>query len=495
MAHADVEGSDATTIFAPGAGAAVNCILELVNVVGMDNWIQFSTVGMHRSKDPGAGAFTPFYNRQVIAREEIRQGDELFDSYGEGYFGDRPDLFGNIPLNSEHHELADELLESYLGLQQTIDENNSLHRDWYNLMRDLGSNVWFSRALGAWPEDPDKAEQIANYGTVYTHEERSRRSIEWLQENGLCMDHLEAKPSTLPQAGRGAFAKRSLRKGDIVGPAPVLHMPRDVMNIYPFEVDYNGALHVNKTAGPVHQQLMLNYCFGSNESSVVLCPYGHIVPLINHSRDKPNVKVEWNRKLSGHAEWLNMFPEQWVNELHTGLVMNFVALADIAEGEELFLDYGEEWQRHWDDHVRNWRPPPDADKYVPAVDLNEQEEVIRTVYEGGYDETHMDLKCHDFYRIDQGLLFYDDDEKMYHCRAIHRRLVDGEYLYTVEVYTPDATEIESTLFVDEVLWNVPRDAFEFVDKRYSRDHSQFWSFRHPIGLPDDMLPSAWRDVW
>jgi hypothetical protein len=30
--------------------------------------------GLHRSKDPGAGAFTPFHNQQLISRGGVRAG-------------------------------------------------------------------------------------------------------------------------------------------------------------------------------------------------------------------------------------------------------------------------------------------------------------------------------------------------------------------------------------------------------------------------------------
>jgi len=79
-AHADVEGVSSIG-FVSGAGAALNCMMPLVNTVGMDNLVKMDNVGLHRSRDPGVGAFTPFYDRQLIARGFIPPGDELFDRY------------------------------------------------------------------------------------------------------------------------------------------------------------------------------------------------------------------------------------------------------------------------------------------------------------------------------------------------------------------------------------------------------------------------------
>lgn len=44
----------------------------------------------------------------------------------------------------------------------------------------------------------------------------------WLNENGICLDNIQQGKSTLPQAGRGAFARRRLKEGSIVSPSPVI---------------------------------------------------------------------------------------------------------------------------------------------------------------------------------------------------------------------------------------------------------------------------------
>ena len=37
-------------------------------------------------------------------------------------------------------------------------------------------------------------------------------------------------------------------------------------------------------------------------------------------------------------------------------MLEFVASRDIQPGEEVFIDYGEEWQNAWDEHVKKWEP-------------------------------------------------------------------------------------------------------------------------------------------
>ena len=42
----------------------------------------YDTAGLHRSKDPGSGAFTPYHSSNTTALMGIEAGQELFASYG-----------------------------------------------------------------------------------------------------------------------------------------------------------------------------------------------------------------------------------------------------------------------------------------------------------------------------------------------------------------------------------------------------------------------------
>mmetsp|Transcript_36825 Transcript_36825/g.79497 ORF Transcript_36825/g.79497 Transcript_36825/m.79497 type:complete len:881 (+) Transcript_36825:58-2700(+) len=45
-----------------------------------------------------------------------------------------------------------------------------------------------------------------------------------------------------------------------------------------------------------------------------------------------------------------------------------------------------------------------------------------------------------------------------------------------------------------IYMDVPREAITFINKPHSTDHWIEQAFRQPIGLPDDMVPKAWRDL-
>ncbi len=85
-------------------------------------------------------------------------------------------------------------------------------------------------------------------------------------------------------------------------------------------------------------------------------------------------------------------------------MLEFIALRDIQPGEEVLINYGDEWQKAWDEHVKNWEPvPPEGDYnnltlwtktseassgegYVRAELLNEDKETpLKTVEEQAED--------------------------------------------------------------------------------------------------------------
>lgn len=254
--------------FSPGAGAALNCHFPLLNVQGYDGATEWSQNGLHRSRDPGVGAFTPYHNRYSYALVDGEAGQELFTDYGPNYFLTNEEHYGKIPLIENYHE-ADVLLQEYVSIRDDIVMRNhvsdpssagTLHHDFYSMMNNMSSR-WPSRTLNALPRNPGIVDEIAEIGTTQIDYKRSIRSLDWLQQNGRCMDNLYAKPSLIDQAGRGAFARRKILKGSLIGPAPVVHVDRLLMLMYPREYDenYEFFYKFNRTKSPVSEQLLTNY--------------------------------------------------------------------------------------------------------------------------------------------------------------------------------------------------------------------------------------------
>jgi len=112
-------------------------------------------------------------------------------------------------------------------------------------------------------------------------------------EEGICLDDLSVGPSTLPQVGKGAFAKRRFGKGDVISTSPVLAVDRSQMEIvHQFQNDHG---QLQYTEEVIHQNLLLNYAMGHPNSTVLLLPYGPGVNYINHKGGKEaNVILDWS---------------------------------------------------------------------------------------------------------------------------------------------------------------------------------------------------------
>ena len=80
----DQEGTHEVNVASPGFGSAANSFLPIVNVEEGEPRRDFA--GLHRSKDPGAGAFTPYYDRGSSAERDIEAGEEFYVSYGSQWF-------------------------------------------------------------------------------------------------------------------------------------------------------------------------------------------------------------------------------------------------------------------------------------------------------------------------------------------------------------------------------------------------------------------------
>jgi len=144
--------------------------------------------------------------------------------------------------------------------------------------------TWFVQAA----ELPAGREILVNYGPQWFAERQGKimmdllsmessssdpphasRPVEELKNEGWCLDNIKAGRSALRYAGRGAFATRFLPEGSIVAPVPVLAILRESM------------VTVRKDAATredvVTEQLLLIYCWGHDESSLMFYSYGPTV--------------------------------------------------------------------------------------------------------------------------------------------------------------------------------------------------------------------------
>lgn len=179
-----------------------------------------------------------------------------------------------------------------------------------------------------------------------------------------------------------------LPKGTVVGFAPLVHVAFHGAEIY--EVTYNGEskhglqrstsrydeemdpdleeAETNSEERYTKPDLIVNYSFGHADSPLHLTPYGSIVNYINHQSSHrnsdsdsgssdadaagdaggPNVRVQWptTEFVSFKPDWLTQdlsFLRDTIDKI--GLSFDYVALRDIRAGEEVTMDYGDDWVR------------------------------------------------------------------------------------------------------------------------------------------------------
>jgi hypothetical protein len=237
--------------------------------------------------------------RDFYVNKNIQAGDELFLNYGHC---------------SQHYEDSTSWMSSII-VTEDYKKAASLCKKLYNQYKRNAKDV--NQTVKIPPDTNPHVAALIPKSVAELHDVMSgnknlvtalarkmsieHRTLEWIRSNGLCVDHLVTRKSLLPQAGHGGFAQRRIRKGELVVPAPMLHIAdKDVLNIY------------DEDDKQVGQQLLLNYCLGHPESSLLLCPLTNAI-LINHCSQRrkqcgskgPNAEYQWSSGWQPTSnEWL-----------------------------------------------------------------------------------------------------------------------------------------------------------------------------------------------
>jgi len=495
----------------PGLGMLANSHPGLVNAQ-LNSHPYIDTAGLQRDIDPGAGAYSTRHGLSYFTTSAIASGMELFVDYGNEWFETREKKIGTLPL-SKDYPLADELLSGFFKFVERKQQNetdNSFAQEMLSFVRnDLVSR---ERTRMAIPSTLQDAKKALDKGAALHSIPNAVRSQEWLEQNGQCLDNIVPRSSTLPQAGRGAFAMRPLSEGDVIAPAPMIHFRRSDLHMYSHEsidkgIEYKG------------EQLLLNYCYGHPDSSLLLFPYSPVTALINTKLDKSmvNARIQWSTMPNHHNEWLDLSVEEVLSNQYAGLMMEFVATRDISKGDEIFIDYGHSWKQAWNSHLNQWYPPTSGIEDHERVEILNAEEEIRTSEEQINDpypsnvlmicfvpKTIWDVDIKDEiipYKLSKektkqsevawsnhgGMLRHIENSRK--CSILDKYTENGnnkEVLYKATIESVRGGTIEVN--------GIPRLAIRFVDKANSADQYNITNaFRHEIGIPDDKFPRAWRD--
>ena len=573
----------------PGLDCAINSLIPLENVkksfpthLAHDDYDELQDYMPDRYSSPNAGSITPYRSSKIptVVSRKIPAGGELFKFYGDSWFQSRG--FPGLPLSGDFPAVQSLLQKHEILLLGIRRGKNDINNDQtvlpiYDLLLDIQS-IWkeTSRTLNALPKTKEEFDiaKANDMDVSHMYQPNATRSIEWLQENGRCIDHIVHKKSTIDGAGEGAFAKHNLGKGTIITSSPLIHIPDSkLFDMYKFDVvgdsesDGRQPFWTKQDGGkPRGKQVIYNYCYGHKDSSLLFFPYGSGINYINHasesssSAQKPNLRLEWSNDGSIHhdSSWLDTTPEemQYLQKQGVKLSIDYVATRDIDAGEELFIDYGDKWDQAWKHHVEEWNRPKEV---LTAADWNNpklRDVPILTMdeWQDGVYPNNIQIRCH----VD--LIFNTDDDMSdwskvgrdnddgdiwprYHSNTYEYSMIYGlpcdilEYndkdnTYTVNMTTDHLVYMhaeqpqksrhkknpssdnpnfgdnihaetinQDSLFAEEenindlarTLTNVPRDAIFFLDGPYESDLYIENAFRQPIGLPDRMMPDAWKN--
>ena len=235
-----------------------------------------------------------------------------------------------------------------------------------------------------------------------------------------------------------------------------------------------------------------------------------------------------------------------VTTIRTGLMLEFVATRDILEGEEIFIDYGDRWQTAWDQHVKDWTPvdpSKDYNNYTHCTKLS-TENTEKTLYkraetfkiEGIPIRTIEEQEINPYPRnvvtkcrvdLDIGIGNYthapkttphykreyveDDfkkgDKSSHQCNILKRKGMPrisfddddvketSPFVYTVQI-DRKKRQHQGMMTIEEshVITDVPTEAINLVNEKYTSDMFLKSAFRHEMELPDGLWPNAWMNL-
>jgi hypothetical protein len=525
-------------VFIPGIGSLGNqhhtsYVNSAFDFEALFNRTMITEITSNDGVSPALGANSQYYGITMKSARHVSVGAELFMG---GLEVDEEEEEETSMLSQEDFDSVDGVLTKVLDLlnkhKDSINDTKKelIYEYIYDVFetstrqnlteeKKVGRDEVMKLLMDLFPESVSDIEHVLHQGGSFTFKfPESVRSIEWLKENGQCMDGLYLGKSTIPEAEKGAFTKRAVKKGELVSPAPLLLIPDvDYLSMYETEIE-GKSIRIKEPKGePISKQLIMNYCLGHPQSSLLLCPYGMGMNMINHKPTNlgANAKIVWSKSTfydSGILDLtLDQIVELYAPNLPVGI--DIIATADIASDEEIFIDYGNDWQNAWDEHVKGW----DSSQTLPkdAMQMNAERsskpflslpERLTAEKGGESDILPQDITtaCYAVGNLiedqkntsrKEGLesLTYDADETEMSgqhfrmCEIIGRlKKQDSSYRYTVKMLQYDDMD-------DVIMRNVPHANIKYVDKPYTSSMHKY-AFRHPIIIPDEMFPTSWRNV-
>jgi len=379
-------------------GSLTNFHPVLINAKPADTDVYRDHI-LDRRKDPGIGAFSYHQGENWYATRDVAAGEEIYNDYSESWFFDRQlkDEGGRTFPHRKNYFGAAEAIISFVDgdascakektlTQKCLDgfckqASLDLDKRTKQLVKLATTDVTTFLGLVEAAKEKVKAQSRAAPTHTFLYKDYPSggeevmqlamqigrltilpgHDVDWIKANGRCLDNIYPSISTLRQAGQGAFASRPIAAGESIVPIPTMIQvtDRETLNIYRWgdNSDRSGKRQArNLGKDPISQQLLTNYCFGDDESSLLLCPASN-ANLINHCSSRlkrieghcdpkqgPNAILQWGVDFDAEtSEWLTLTVEE-INERvemgRRGLSLEVVATRDIGQDEGKLLGFG-----------------------------------------------------------------------------------------------------------------------------------------------------------
>mmetsp|Transcript_5727 Transcript_5727/g.8727 ORF Transcript_5727/g.8727 Transcript_5727/m.8727 type:complete len:653 (-) Transcript_5727:597-2555(-) len=517
------EGDDVTT-FVTGLGSLlqehpsiVNAFWDPPNVLFHQQFQEEG--GKDKEMHPGRGAYSTYNHVTFSTRQFVPAGMELFIDIGKGpsdrNIGDNEEVLQNRFDHNRADEILDHMVSFFTNHESKLTEQSKT--DIYDFLTNDVMGATLSSLL---PQAHDKLQAIKDMGgtTLYKNP-RVLVDQEWLDMHGHCIDNIVPQRSTIVNAGMGAFAKRSFTKGEVVTILPLLFIA-DKKNLDMKHVVGS----MNQESGDEHvaaPQLLLNYCFGHPQSSMALLPVVTAGSLINHqSGRKSNVQLQWSKSRIQRSDLLQVSPEHLNDHEkynYPVLAMDVISTRDIEKGEEIFLDYGPDWEHAWKKHEEEWASNSKEDRWTFQSayqwNLKHQTTPHQVDTEGSipdgilricyilYEELpdREEIKC-DGVSIRKFIAQNDESSayagrNAYECKLLSKEGYGGETDVSSCTYRVSIIESTEEGDIEIIIEGIPHNAVWYIDAPYRSDQHNSDAFRHTIGIPEDIWPEAWLNIF
>lgn len=523
------EGNVSATAFVPGLGAlaAYHSGVYNIEIWQHASWSRGPDEALPAAgkADVSRGAVSTFHNITARATRHIPAGMELFANYGDVWDAAKDTSLYQDKIVRQDYEDADKIVQRMAEyFDKFPDMSADLKDETINFMlRSVLNQAGGFRAKplqALIPNNWRMLDQIKQAGGTFNYRFPDYiKSQKWLERNGLCVDNLEVKKSTIEGAGRGAFARRAIKEDQVISPIPTTVLGDasllDMFDVLPGGGTDNMGRKVPpgnyyNYSVPRGQQIAMNYAYGHPESSLLLLPLAPMVNYVNHG-EAPNAVLRW----AEHEKVINDYMTQdnliadVVNHRSHLVTLELVALRDIAVGEEVLIDYGPEWADAWADYKsRASMAQPGATWPLKAVDLRQvfasKAYPVKVTDENNPYPKGVVTAC--FLSLEQTTdgtpHFNDEGDEIYQWTGDVNDLkgVDAAFCDLVDkVETPEGswnytirTRLNDDQMVDVI--KVPHAAITLVDMPYQSDIHHPEAFRFQIGIPDDIWPQHWRDL-